>query len=199
MMQQMMQSPMVQQMMENPEFMRTMIQMNPQTRQLMEEHPEIARMLEDPETLRQSARMAANPSLMREMMRNQDTAMGRLDAMTAGGDSNTSINQYSEDAQGHRNTAPLANPWGPSQPAAQPVPSATQATPPAAGRPVDPMQQLMQMQSGGASPMAQMMQPGGANPMAQMMQQIMQNPQMQQMTQQMMQNPEMMQQMMQMS
>merc|ERR1719353_632195 len=127
-----MQSPMVQQMMENPDMMRMMMQMNPQTRQLMEEHPEIARMLEDPETLRQSARMASNPSLMREMMRNQDTAMGRLDAMpgghaalarmhrdvvdpmqnamTAGGDSNTSINQYSENAQGHRNTAPLSNP-----------------------------------------------------------------------------------------
>merc|ERR1719310_1445789 len=144
--QQMMQSPMVQQMMENPDVMRAMMQMNPQTRQLMEEHPEIARMLEDPETLRQSARMMANPSLMREMMRNQDTAMGRLDAMpgghaalarmhrdvvdpmqnamTAGGENNTSINQYSEDAQGHRNTAPLSNPWGPSQPAAQPVSSA---------------------------------------------------------------------------
>jgi ubiquilin len=227
MLQQMMESPMVQQMMENPDVMRSIMQMNPQTRQLMEEHPEIARMLEDPETLRQSARMASNPSLMREMMRNQDTAMGRLDAMpgghaalarmhrdvvdpmqnamTASGDSNTSINRYSEDAQGHRNTAPLSNPWGPSQPAAQPIPSATQATPPAAGRPVDPMQQLMQMQSGGANPMAQMMQPGGANPMEQMMQnpqmmqQMMQNPQMQQMTQQMMQNPEMMQQMMQMS
>merc|ERR1719355_177154 len=112
---------MVQQMLENPDFMRTMIQMNPQTRRLMEEHPEIARMLEDPEMLRQSARMAANPSLMREMMRNADTAMGRLDAMpgghaalarmhrdvvdplqnamTAGGDGSTPINSYGEDAQ----------------------------------------------------------------------------------------------------
>merc|ERR1719352_1981391 len=105
----------------------------------MEEHPEIGRMLEDPEMLRQSARMMANPSLMREQMRNQDTAMGRLDAMpgghaalarmhreivdplqnamtAGGGNANSTINQYSEDAQGHRNTAPLANPWGPSQP-----------------------------------------------------------------------------------
>merc|ERR1719389_424482 len=146
--QQMMQSPMVQQMMENPDVMRAMMQMNPQTRQLMEENPEIARMLEDPETLRQSARMMANPSLMREMQRNADTAMGRLDAMPGGhaalarmhrevadplhnamtggnGDGNSNVNTYSEDAQGHRNTAPLANPWGGSQPAAQPTPAAT--------------------------------------------------------------------------
>merc|ERR1719159_343402 len=125
MMQQMMQSPMVQQMLENPDFMRGMMQMNPQTRQLMDEHPEIARMLEDPETLRQSARMMANPSLMREMMRNRDTAMGRLDAMPGGhaalarmhrevvdplqnamsggnGDGGAQVNTYSEDAQGHR-------------------------------------------------------------------------------------------------
>jgi len=165
MMQQMMQSPMVQQMLENPDFMRTMMQMNPQTRQLMEEHPEIGRMLEDPEMLRQSARMMANPSLMREQMRNQDTAMGRLDAMpgghaalarmhreivdplqnamTANGEANAAVNAYSEDAQGHRNTAPLANPWGPPQAAAQPTPAAAQtpqqqatpATVPAAGAP----------------------------------------------------------------
>merc|ERR550514_1656938 len=75
---------MVQQMLENPDFMRGMMQMNPQLRQMTEQHPEIARMLEDPEMLRQSTRMMANPSLMREMMRNQDTAMGRLDAMPGG-------------------------------------------------------------------------------------------------------------------
>merc|ERR1719160_167796 len=108
------------------------MQMNPQTRQLMEENPQIARILQDPETLRQSARMMANPSLMREMQRQQDVSMGRLDAMPGGhqalarmhrevldplqnamtggnnGEANSNINQYSEDAQGHRNTAPLA-------------------------------------------------------------------------------------------
>jgi len=189
MLQQMMQDPMVQQMFENPEFMRSMMQMNPQTRQLMESHPEIARMLEDPEMLRQGARMMANPSLMQEMMRNQDVAMGRLDAMpgghaalarmhrdvvdpmhnamTVGEESNTAVNQYSEDAQGHRNTAPLANPWGSSQPvttaaqtATQPAaPAMTTAGAPAAGAPANSMQQLMQMQSWGGDPMAQWMQP----------------------------------------
>merc|ERR1719210_119838 len=83
-MQQMMQSPMVQQMMSDPETIRAMVRMNPQLNQLMEQRPEIARMLEDPELLRQSMQMAANPALMREMTRGADLAMGRLDAMPGG-------------------------------------------------------------------------------------------------------------------
>ena len=74
----------VQQMMSNPETMREMVRMNPQLNRLMEQRPEIARILEDPEMLQQSMRMAANPSLMREMMRNADRAMGHLDAMPGG-------------------------------------------------------------------------------------------------------------------
>merc|ERR1719183_959664 len=139
MMQQMMASPMVQEMLANPEIMRNMIQMNPQLRQLMEQRPELARILEDPETLQQSARMMANPSLMREMMRQQDTALGRLDAMPGGhaalqqihsdvvdplhsamhgsnGADGTRVNEYTEDAQGHRNNDALPNPWGQPRP-----------------------------------------------------------------------------------
>merc|ERR1719181_597756 len=84
MMQQIMQNPMVQQMMSNPETIRSIVRMNPQLNQLMEQRPEIARMLEDPELLQQSMRMAANPSLMREMTRNADRALGQLDAMPGG-------------------------------------------------------------------------------------------------------------------
>merc|ERR1719226_317327 len=84
MMQQLMQSPMVQQMMSDPETIRAMMRMNPQLNQLMEQRPEIARMLEDPEVLQQSMRMMANPSLMREMTRNADRAIGQLDAMPGG-------------------------------------------------------------------------------------------------------------------
>merc|ERR1740130_1954579 len=84
MMQQLMDSPMVQQMMSNPETLRAMMSMNPRMQQLMEQRPEIARMLEDPETIRQSMQMMRNPSLMREMQRNQDRAMGQLDVMPGG-------------------------------------------------------------------------------------------------------------------
>merc|ERR1719502_1967588 len=79
-----MRSPMVQQMMSNPEMMRGMMRMNPQLNQLMEQRPELARILEDPETLQQSMRMMANPELMREMTRNADRAIGNLDALPGG-------------------------------------------------------------------------------------------------------------------
>merc|ERR1719476_1303060 len=61
-----------------------MMRMNPQLNQLMEQRPEIGRLLEDPEVLQQSMRMMANPSLMREMTRNADRAIGQLDAMPGG-------------------------------------------------------------------------------------------------------------------
>merc|ERR1719277_48328 len=83
-MQQIMRSPMVQQMMSDPETVRAMMRMNPQLNQLMEQRPEIARLFEDPEMLRQSMQMMSNPSLMREMTRNADRAIGRLDAMPGG-------------------------------------------------------------------------------------------------------------------
>merc|ERR1719383_438294 len=83
-MQSIMNSPMVQQMLSDPDTLRAMIRMNPQLNQLMEQRPEIARILEDPETIQQSLRMAANPALMREMMRNADRAVGQLDAVPGG-------------------------------------------------------------------------------------------------------------------
>merc|ERR1719326_646064 len=75
---------MVQQMMSDPNTMRQMMSMNPQMQQLMEQRPEIARMFEDPELIQQSMQMMRNPSLMREMQRNADRAMGQLDVMPGG-------------------------------------------------------------------------------------------------------------------
>jgi len=173
--------------------------------------------------------MMANPSLMREMQRQQDTAMGRLDVMPGGhqalarmhrevldplhssitggtGDANNGVNTYAEDAQGHRNTAPLANPWGAPQPASQPATPAVTSTPfPAAPAPA-PAPFPAAPAPGGyaeaaapANPMQQPMTPFGANPFGGPgMGQMMNSPMMQQMMQQMMQNPQMMQQAMQM-
>merc|ERR1712054_325827 len=79
-----MDSPMMQSMMSDPNMIRSMMSMNPQLQQLMEQRPEIARMFEDPEFLQQSMQMMRNPSLMREMQRNADRAMGQLDVMPGG-------------------------------------------------------------------------------------------------------------------
>ena len=50
-----------QAMLDNPEVLQTMLQGNPQVRQIMEANPEFGQMLNDPEMLRQSMRLAANP------------------------------------------------------------------------------------------------------------------------------------------
>merc|ERR1711957_589197 len=189
MMQQLMNSPWVQQMLDNPEMLRGMMRMNPRMNELMESRPEIARMMDDPDMLRQSVRMMSNPSLMREMTRNADRALGNLDAMPGGhqalvraheeyidplynamsSSSNggaAGVNSYT--AESAPNTEALANPWGPP-PAAAPAPSPT----PAMGQPSTPASSPL-MPSAGA--MGMNANQHGGNPMQQMMQQMMQNP-----------------------
>lgn len=68
----MLNSPMVQQMMENPDVMRSIIQSNPQLQAIIEQNPELGHVLNDPAMLRQSLEMARSPNLMREMMRTTD-------------------------------------------------------------------------------------------------------------------------------
>eukprot|EP00411_Alexandrium_monilatum_P035343 CAMPEP_0175357898 /NCGR_PEP_ID=MMETSP0095-20121207/14722_1 /TAXON_ID=311494 /ORGANISM="Alexandrium monilatum, Strain CCMP3105" /LENGTH=600 /DNA_ID=CAMNT_0016655615 /DNA_START=74 /DNA_END=1876 /DNA_ORIENTATION=+ len=196
-MQQIMQSPMVQQMMSDPETVRAMMRMHPQLNQLMEERPEIGRMLEDPEVLQQSMRMMANPSLMREMTRNADRAIGNLDAMPgghsalvqahqefadpifealagpAGGAAAQNAAAYAQQTAGLPNSEALPNPWGGPAPApATPVQ--------APGGPQAALQQPL-----GAFPGAAVHPgpaPQGGDPMGVMMQQMLSNPaQMQQM------------------
>jgi len=88
---QMMESPMMQQMMarleQNPEFLASMADQmtnTPQMRAMLEQHPEMASMLRDPEMLRQSLRMARDPALRQQMTRQQDQAMANLSNMPGG-------------------------------------------------------------------------------------------------------------------
>mmetsp|Transcript_94318 Transcript_94318/g.166465 ORF Transcript_94318/g.166465 Transcript_94318/m.166465 type:complete len:549 (-) Transcript_94318:77-1723(-) len=195
MMQQLMNSPMVQQMMSSPESIRAMMQMNPRLNQLMEQRPEIARMLEDPEILQQSMRMATNPSLMREMQRNADLSIGRLDAMPGGHNAlvraheeiadplfaafsggadgaSGNINQYSHSTEGGPSSEALPNPWAAPAPSPSPAPAATPSA-----QPANPL--LASMLSPTGQSAAPTTSPG-ANPMATMMQQMMSNPAMMQ-------------------
>ncbi|KAF1334415.1 Ubiquitin family protein, partial [Globisporangium splendens] len=84
MMRQMMESPMMQGILNNPEIMRTMMQSNPQIQQLMEQNPQLSHVLNDPELLRQSMEAMRNPAAMREMMRSQDTAMRNIESHPEG-------------------------------------------------------------------------------------------------------------------
>lgn len=77
-------SPLVQQMMNNPDTMRSLITSNPQMQELMQRNPEISHMLNNPELLRQTMELARNPSMLQELMRSQDRAMSNLESVPGG-------------------------------------------------------------------------------------------------------------------
>ncbi|XP_072493947.1 ubiquilin-4 [Notamacropus eugenii] len=147
MLSQIMENPLVQDMMSNPDLMRHMIMANPQMQQLMERNPEISHMLNNPELMRQTMELARNPAMMQEMMRNQDRALSNLESIPGGYNalrrmytdiqepmfsaareqfgnnpfSSLSGNSDSSSSQPLRteNREPLPNPWSPSAPTSQ--------------------------------------------------------------------------------
>ncbi|XP_040854787.1 ubiquilin-4 isoform X2 [Ochotona curzoniae] len=147
MLSQIMENPLVQDMMSNPDLMRHMIMANPQMQQLMERNPEISHMLNNPELMRQTMELARNPAMMQEMMRNQDRALSNLESIPGGYNalrrmytdiqepmfsaareqfgnnpfSSLTGNSESSSSQPLRteNREPLPNPWSPSPPTSQ--------------------------------------------------------------------------------
>nr|XP_044994304.1 ubiquilin-4 isoform X2 [Jaculus jaculus] len=94
MLSQIMENPLVQGMMSNPDLMRHMIMANPQMQQLMERNPEISHMLNNPELMRQ---FGNNP----------------FSSLAGNSDSSSSQPLRTE------NREPLPNPWSPSPPSSQ--------------------------------------------------------------------------------
>ncbi|PWA75214.1 ubiquitin family protein [Artemisia annua] len=84
MMRDMMNMPAIQNIINNPEIMRSMIMSNPQMRDIIDRNPELAHVLNDPAILRQTLEAARNPELMREMMRNTDRAMSNIESSPEG-------------------------------------------------------------------------------------------------------------------
>ncbi|CAA7016609.1 unnamed protein product [Microthlaspi erraticum] len=80
----MMNTPAIQNLMNNPDLMRTLIMSNPQMRELVDRNPELGHILNDPSVLRQTLEAARNPELMREMMRNTDRAMSNIESTPEG-------------------------------------------------------------------------------------------------------------------
>ncbi|XP_028140642.2 ubiquilin-1-like isoform X1 [Diabrotica virgifera virgifera] len=69
-------NPMVTQLMSNPEVMRNLLMRNPQMQNLVQRYPEIHQTLNNPELLQQTAELARNPSMLQELMRSHERAMG---------------------------------------------------------------------------------------------------------------------------
>ncbi|KAK7379711.1 hypothetical protein VNO78_34400 [Psophocarpus tetragonolobus] len=83
-MREIMNSPAMQNLMNNPEIVRNLIMNNPQMQELMDRNPELAHILNDPSTLRQTLEATRNPEIMREMMRNTDRAMSNIESSPEG-------------------------------------------------------------------------------------------------------------------
>ncbi|KAF0520817.1 putative Ubiquitin-domain-containing protein [Gigaspora margarita] len=83
-MRNMMNSPVIRQLLSNPEIVRSMVMQNPTMRQMIERNPEIGHIINDPSFIRQTMDMARNPELMREMMRNNDRALANLETIPGG-------------------------------------------------------------------------------------------------------------------
>lgn len=81
---QVLNNPLVQRLMNDPENMRTLITSNPQMQELMERNPEINHMLNNPDLLRQTMELARNPSMLQELMRNHDRAISNLESIPGG-------------------------------------------------------------------------------------------------------------------
>ncbi|XP_075048760.1 ubiquilin-4 [Mixophyes fleayi] len=153
MLSQIMENPLVQNMMSNPDLMRQMIMANPQMQQLMERNPEISHMLNNPELMRQTMELARNPAMMQEMMRNQDRALSNLESIPGGynalrrmytdiqepmfsaareqfGNNPFSSAGGSDGSASQplrtENREPLPNPWNPSSPSPQSQPPASE-------------------------------------------------------------------------
>ncbi|CAO4361301.1 unnamed protein product [Caenorhabditis nigoni] len=79
-----MDNPITQQLLSNPEFMRTIIQSNPGFQEMIESNPEVGHILNDPNIMRQTMEMIRNPNMFQEMMRNHDQAIRNLQGIPGG-------------------------------------------------------------------------------------------------------------------
>lgn len=193
-------NPMVDSLLANPEFMRSMIMADPTMKQLCESNPQFAAILNDPEQLRQMIEMAKNPEVLAraEMAMNQlenipeaNVAMQRIFGAVTNAQTDAEIASIRErpvevpDAPTSANPtdAPLPNPWGSSQPPQQPQ----QQQPPMMG---NAFSGLGQNPFSGNFFAQQTSNPGMNGNMD--MGALLDNPMYQSMLQQMAQNPEMM-------
>jgi ubiquilin len=139
---QMLDNPMVQSLMSNPNVIRDLMMTNPQMQDLLERNPEIQQMINNPSLMRQMMEVARNPAAFQELMRNQDRAISNIESMPGGLNALQRIYQDIEEPMmnaardtftrnpfaallnnnsddnvnrqmGTENTEPLPNPWAP--------------------------------------------------------------------------------------
>jgi len=145
-----MQSPMMQGVMSNPDLIRSMMESNPEMRRVMDQNPQLRAVLDDPEMMRRSMEMMRDPASMQNMMRNQELAMSQIENLPGGfnalrrmyedvqepmmdamsgmgaGTSNSSSQSNSSSASSAgADGAAMPNPWGSSTSRSTPSSNAT--------------------------------------------------------------------------
>ncbi|XP_065672403.1 ubiquilin-1 isoform X3 [Hydra vulgaris] len=157
MLRQALDTPLFQSISSNPDLLRSIIMSNPEMQNLIEHNPEISHLLNNPDIMRQTVEMMRNPSMMQEMMRNQDRAMSNLESIPGGfnalrrlytdvqepmmnaadeqirgqfgqNPSSTSTTHISNPQLGTENLDPLPDPWNPNSRSSNPPSSRNTAT-----------------------------------------------------------------------
>ncbi|KAH7648353.1 UBA TS-N domain-containing [Cryptosporidium bovis] len=77
-------SPFFQNIFNDPEIFKVMLDSNPQIKSLREQNPELNHIFNDPQFLQMSLDALKNPELMKEMMRNSDRAMSNIESIPGG-------------------------------------------------------------------------------------------------------------------
>jgi ubiquilin len=83
-MREIMNTALMQNLLDNPDLIRNLIMNNPRMRELIDQNPDLAHVFNDPSILRQTVEAARSPELMREMMRNTDRAMSNIESSPEG-------------------------------------------------------------------------------------------------------------------
>lgn len=77
-------NPMMQQMMNNPDMLRSLFGSMQRMQSLVERNPEVNHLLSNPDVLRESLEMVRNPAALQEVMRNYDRALNNMESMPGG-------------------------------------------------------------------------------------------------------------------
>lgn len=98
---------------------------------MLDQNPELAQAINNPETIRESLRLASNPNLMQEHMRNVDRAMSNLESIPGGFNALRQIYENVQEPMMHATQDRAAD--NPFAALFNPVTSAPQTPPPSSG------------------------------------------------------------------
>uniref|UniRef100_A0A914ICR3 Ubiquitin-like domain-containing protein n=1 Tax=Globodera rostochiensis TaxID=31243 RepID=A0A914ICR3_GLORO len=77
-------SPFMESMLANPDYIRAVLSENPQFQQIIQNNPELGHMMNDPSNMRQAMEMIRNPTAFNELMRTHDQAIRNMQGLPGG-------------------------------------------------------------------------------------------------------------------